>query len=871
MESRSWIPRKKGFAHVRASLTRPVSSSPLPAFGSACGNCFEVAVSQTRKEPEQIEEYIRGRRLADKPVLVYLLPPQSSAYRRHWQRHCARTRLTALPLDLTLFLHLCGERNRLAVLLEAGLPFTWSRPYITQGENVAAEMFVGRGDEAATLIDRMGSCIVFGGRQLGKSALLRHVHRKNHDPGTSTYVIYLDVDDLGIDPQGHDTMTAVFWRRVYDELHRHGTLPALPPRTLSRESQLTEKVPQSIETRLSENENMRIVLLLDESDDILDCDSGRDFALVRRLRTLMAGTGRRFKVVFAGLQSVQRYNNWKNHPFAQLGSEVVVNPLSPAAAQDLIIRPLRALGFAFENTRLILRILSQTNYHPGLIQIFCYRLLENLYEKWQRRERDGPIRHILSDDILGVESDAAVMKDIRNRFDWTLDLDDHYKVLTYALVLTPDPTAPHLEGEFMDIGTSWWPAVFGTMDPQGLRAVLDEMVGLGVLLKEHDGRGRYSYRLRSPNLLRLLGPREAIESELMRIIERHHVSRANPRNYHPIIDRKPVAFGPLNNEQQGQISGHLRPFHLSILSGSDALGIDRVERQVDKLLGETSEGEGFKPWKKIKHLGPMQANTFVRKLQETLRPRGRDHRYAIVRLKEIEFEGRLSTLFDRFVKELGNVCTNESKGHLIVLLDPSDTWRWFGDRHREHVLAQSRVTGLALRRWNDGAIANALDQIGARTGSKVAADEVFERTSGFHQLVDEGLRRARAKHDVNAQNLIGEWNDLRNEVLTESGVDAAVTALGLQGSGTVLEDCVWEVLRLTEERDGIPVLVEASFDLAAEEISEEGRPLLEDGGIRIREWIRTMDLARPGSVQEDGAMVVASWVRDVVKMKTAEA
>ena len=152
---------EEGFAHVRASLTRPVSSSPLPAFGSACGTCFEVVVSQTRKEPEQVEEYLRGRRLADKPVLVYLVPSQSSAYRRRWQRHCARTRLTALPLDLTLFLHLCGERNRLATLLEVGLPFTWSRPYITKGENVAEEMFVGRDDEADALMDPMGSCIVF--------------------------------------------------------------------------------------------------------------------------------------------------------------------------------------------------------------------------------------------------------------------------------------------------------------------------------------------------------------------------------------------------------------------------------------------------------------------------------------------------------------------------------------------------------------------------------------------------------------------------------------------------------------------------------------------------------------------------------------
>ena len=667
-------------------------------------------------------------------------------------------------------------------------------------------------------------------------------------------------------------MMALFWRRIYDELRRQGALSELPPKTLSRERQLTEKVPQSIETRLSENEHMRIVLLLDESDDLLDCDTGRDFALVRRLRGLMAGTGRRFKIVFAGLQSVQRYYNWKNHPFAQLGSEVVINPLPPAAAQDLIIRPFRALGFAFENTSLILRILSQTNYHPGLIQIFCYRLLENLHEKWQRQEHDGANRRITSDDILGVERDTAVMEDIRNRFDWTLDLDDRYKVLTYALVLTSDPTTPHLEAEFTDIGADWWPAVFGTMDPQGLRAVLDEMVGLGVLLKEHDGV-RYSYRLRSPNLLRLLGPREAIESELIRITERDHISRANPRNYHPIIDRKPVAFGPLTKEQQGQISGHLRPFHLSIISGSEALGIERVERQIEKLLAETSEDERSKTWKKIKHLDPTQADSLIRRLQDTLRPRGREHRYAIVRLKEIEFEGRLSALFDRFVKELGNICTNESKGHLMILLGPSETWRWLGDEHRDRVLAQSRVTGLELRRWSDGAIANALDQIGARTGSKIASNDVFEKTSGFHQLVDEGLRRARARHDVNAQNLIGEWDDLRNEVLAENGVDAALTALGLRGSGTALEECVREVLRLTEEVDGIPMLseVEASFDLAAEEVSEEGRSLVEDGGIRIREWMRTMDLVRPGSKPEDGAMVVASWVQEVVKMKTAEA
>ena len=312
---------------------------------------------------------------------------------------------------------------------------------------------------------------------------------------------------------------------------------------------------------------------------------------------MMASSERRFKVVFAGLQSVQRYYSWKNHPFAQLGRELVVNPLPPAAAQELVIRPLRALGFAFEDTRLVLRILSQTNYHPGLIQIFGYRLLDSLFRKWQRQETEGPVQQISSDDLLAVERDRSVMEDIRNRFDWTLDLDDRYKVLTYALVFTPDPTALRRESEFMAIGAEWWPAVFKTMDTQGLRAVLDEMVGLGVLLGEHDDSVR-KYRLRSPNLLRLLGPQDAIEVELLRIIERNRVSRPNPRNFHPLIDQKPVAFGPLTMEQEGQVEAYRRPFQLTIVSGSEALGLGDVERQFDKLFSERKGEKRDRTWKK---------------------------------------------------------------------------------------------------------------------------------------------------------------------------------------------------------------------------------------------------------------------------------
>ena len=457
------------------------------------------------------------------------------------------------------------------------------------------------------------------------------------------------------------------------------------------------------------------------------------------------------------------------------------------------------------------------------------------------------------------------MDDIRNRFDWTLDLDDRYKVLTYALVRTPDPTAPRRESEFMAIGAEWWKAVFDDMDTQGLRAVLDEMVGLGVLLREHEDSVR-TYRLRSPNLLRLLGPQEAIDGELLRITERGRVSRRpNPRNFHPVVDRKTVAFGPLTNEQVGQVYGQRRPFQLTLVTGSEALGLDAVERQLDKLLGESGDGARDKAWRKVQHTGAADADGFVKKLRDSLKARRRTHRYAVVRLGEIRYEGKLSTLFDRLVRELGQTCTNESKAHLVILLDPHDSWRWLKDRNREHVLSQSRVTGIELRRWSDGAIANAFDSVDARTGSQVAGEEVFRLTSGFHSLVDQGLSRARPRSSVNAGTLIPEWETLRGETLANGGPESALLALGLRGSDPELESCVWEVLSLKEEsKNGLLVLTDTSFELATEQLGDAARELLESHVVEIREWIRTMDLARPLNTGEEGSMVMASWVDDVM-------
>ncbi len=835
-----------------------------------CGTKLDIVVSQVRTRPQDVGDYVRSRHLGSSSVLVLVYPPMRLRDRFKWKRESVRRQLTLLPLDRVLVVHLCTESNRLSRLLEFGLPCTWSRPYITKGENVAREMFVGRHQEAAALIDPHGGCIVFGGRQLGKSVLLRHVKNEHHDPDAQRFVIYVDVNTLGLEPQTHEEMLTHFWRRVHDRLKLTGAIQGLTPVKLSRHRQLVDEVPRLIETRLAKDKDARIVLLLDESDALLDLDSGRNFTLVRRLRALMAEHDRRFKVVFAGLHSVQRYTRWGNHPFAQLGSELVVNPLPAPAAQDLIVRPMRALGFSFESPRLVHRILSLANYHPGLIQIICYRLMDNLFDSWQRSDSADVLHTITQNDVFTVERDRAVMEDIRNRFDWTLDLDDRYKLLAYALVLEDNPSAPRLESDFMALGKGWWPSEFDMMDAQALRAILDEMVGLGVLLLEYDQTTR-RYRLRSPNLLRLLGPENAIEEELDRITSQRRVSKANPRNYHPIVDQKPLSFGPLTKEQEGHISSNPHPFQLTIICGSEALGLKKIRKQFERLfkgvgrVGATRSGQ-YKVWKELNLSGSallQSEQSLVAHLKKVLARRKRDHKYAVIGLEELIFEGSISSVVGRLLRELSGTCTSESRGHVVLLFDPEQTWEWLNDQSRERVLSNSRVTGIELRRWSDGAIANALDSIGIRTGSKKAGQEVFSNTSGFHFIVNEGLRRARSQGDGSATDLVGTWSDICREWLADEKSDEVLRLLGLRGGHSHLEASVSELLQFLDIDNGSGILGDMSFELAIGELDGEEKRLVSVQAGQIREWLRIMDLARPDG-RNPPSMVVAPWLCEVI-------
>jgi hypothetical protein len=177
---------------------------------------------------------------------------------------------------------------------------------------------------------------------------------------------------LIFDPIAGRDLTHV-WRALREEFKREDLLSARV--TTDR----PEDIARYVRDAMLQVPQRRVLVMFDESDDFLDADSRDGFRVVMALSKLMLETQRRFKVIFAGLHNVQRFQGIPNQPLAHFGAPLCVGPLEPYAAQQLVQQPVETLGYRFANDATVLRVLSYTNYHPGLIQLFCQELLKRLH------------------------------------------------------------------------------------------------------------------------------------------------------------------------------------------------------------------------------------------------------------------------------------------------------------------------------------------------------------------------------------------------------------------------------------------------------------------------------------------------------------
>jgi len=592
--------RRAGFATFKIRAA-PVDRSYVPSLGTQAGQTYDVTLVWDAVTPMRLMDFIEESRRTQANIILYFntLEPDDRLVLRRQTRYNGGKGFSPVVVDEPVIAWLSTQPEPgWRFTQRVTLPFTTINPYapFAAGE-VPDEVFVGREAERQAIEDPTGSMFVYGGRQLGKSALLRRVEHlftetmpaEQEGARTGHVAVYLDLKAASI---GEAQEPAALWTVLAQRLQDRGVLSLLPGPAVG-----PDEVIQQVTQWLNSDDGNRLLLLLDEADNFLTVDSqvgrgelGGEFPTLQRLKGLMAASGRRFKAVLAGLHQVQRFHDSSNTPVAHGGDDILVGPLGSLDAYHLVVDPMSALGYKFESPDLVWRLLLLTNYQASLVQIVCEALVKELSRR-DLPEGGGRIL-ITSGDVDSVYAKRDVRDLIVQRFRWTINLDSRYRVIALVVALQSldsDPGDTFTPGELHEYCELFWPTGLGpgVLSDKEFERYLNEMVGLGVLHRQGD-----QYGLRSPNIMSLLGDRSSLTRELdeaPRHLELQY-------EYNPTMNRRNLGQAtelgakrsPLSDQDIASLLGRdgAKGAHVKVVTGSRALAIDRAARVIQDVAVE---------------------------------------------------------------------------------------------------------------------------------------------------------------------------------------------------------------------------------------------------------------------------------------------
>ena len=416
------------------------------------------------------------------------------------------------------------ETKILRMLMAIVAPFSFYQPYVWESANfMPPELFMGRRSELEAIKAANGVNIVYGGRQLGKSALLKRARDdvdgsviKDAGAGTDCHqrAIYIDVRELDY------KKTA---RRISQELYDQGILDQ------DIDTDSWDELSRAVRNRLRQSGPNRIpylLLLLDEADVFIESCADVNYLPFDRLKEMQSFEANRFKFVVAGLRNVVRFNRAaldRNSVLPHMQS-LTVTPFSVSEARELLEVPLYYLGLRFPHDResLITLILATTNYFPGLIQLYCARLLEamrrNDYAGYD--ETRSPAYVVSVHHIKKVLADPEFNQQIWDKYYITLKLaeDDYYYVIALLMAYLyreRDSVAGHSAKDIRALSAELNIRRICEMPVEKLSALMEELIELNVLRRSdptHYLFARYTF-------FQMMAARIDIEDELLKYME----------------------------------------------------------------------------------------------------------------------------------------------------------------------------------------------------------------------------------------------------------------------------------------------------------------------------------------------------------------
>jgi hypothetical protein len=512
----------------------------LPEFGSTTQGTWRICVVTPTTPPLGLVEL--ASMAGSRGVVVLYLGVLGREKREQLRVELNKRKRAMLVIDEALAAATIADpEDRRRSVIEIAQGYSGADPYKDHGKSaVPPEMFKGRTWERGEITSPAGSYIVYGGRRLGKTALLQQIH--SLQPAHAIFA-YVDLDVVGESSDAFEQISRKIGTEVFRTPARSG-----------------DDFSSAIVAWLDGDERRRMLLLLDEADRFVKSESQSDFICIQTMLRLMADTKHRFKFVLAGLHNVSRIVRAENSPLVQISSNPLqIGPLLNRDVDDaefLVRGPLAAMGYEFDRREDVWRILSFTNYYPVLIQVFCKELLGLIHEQIQQTSR---IPNSISTALVERALNSSDVKSkLFASFERTIaSIESRYELITYILAVrevVERDSGMDAEGmsaaEVADRAMECWPAAFPRgSDALDFEYLLEEMEGFGIARKTVSGR----FALRSRSLLELMESASS-ESDLSRRLDAFRKMDPPPNIFDPKNVRARLGSPLPRVDSEGRIS-----------------------------------------------------------------------------------------------------------------------------------------------------------------------------------------------------------------------------------------------------------------------------------------------------------------------------
>jgi hypothetical protein len=298
---------------------------------------------------QQVVTHLQQDHIAfDVIIIISLEPAQQLALRPYGED---ATTLWVVPNFNELAVLLLSEEP-IAVFIKqlaAQLEISRISPYQTNGAIQTDMMFFGRTQQLAHILGRTPTnYLLIGGRQLGKSSLLKHIerHYKTHPKVDCHYMV---LSDHNLQP------------------HLANALNLPVDTDLSVLLENLANVP----------DGQRRLLLIDEADLFIHDEMEKGYPTLKHFRSLSGED--RCHFIFAGFWNLYEGTVLDFlSPIRNFGEPVFVGELEKEACQQLATKPMEMLGIHYASNELVEQILEQTGQQANLIATVCEHMLKNL-------------------------------------------------------------------------------------------------------------------------------------------------------------------------------------------------------------------------------------------------------------------------------------------------------------------------------------------------------------------------------------------------------------------------------------------------------------------------------------------------------------